>query len=311
MFFLPFMQACCIVAAPREQAPKYVRAEEWVQAHFPQLSRRQAREALAGELVRKSGTALRKGDRVAPNATLDTKGLETHLIRLGQGNAEVVLDVLYESTDFAVVDKPAGTHGHPLSLWDDATVTHWALHRYPELREALRDKAQPCLTPHRLDIGTTGALIVCRTKANYELWRGRFSRHEVTKQYLAWCWGSPKKLKFEINLGIGHDPSVPSRMLPDTEPKLRPPILPASTSVSVLETREGFFLCRATTRTGVTHQVRVHLSALGFPLLGDALYDATFAKRPLKPLWPQLRASEINHPNFCLQTPSERFITSL
>ncbi|MCB0416844.1 MAG: RluA family pseudouridine synthase [Bdellovibrionales bacterium] len=292
-----------------EQAPKFVRAEKWLMAHYPALSRRQAQEALLGRLVLKDGTPLKKGDRVAEQADLDVRALETHLERLAQGNAKIVLDVLYEDSDLVVVDKPAGMHGHPLSLWEDETVTHWALHRYPETRLALRTKIQPCLTPHRLDVGTTGILLVSKTQENYALWRRRFALHEVSKKYLAWCWGEPRETEFAIALGIGHDPADASRMLPETAGKLRTPVLPASTQVSVLATRGDRFLCRATTQTGVTHQVRVHLAAAGYPLLGDSLYDPHFTDRQDRPPWAQLRASEIQHKNFCLQSPSERFIT--
>ncbi|MEZ4750195.1 MAG: RluA family pseudouridine synthase [Bdellovibrionota bacterium] len=293
-----------------EQAPKFLRAEKWVQAHFPSLTRRQAQEALSHGLIQHEGAPLKKGDRVAEDAPLDTRQLEAHLATLLTGNPDLAFDVLHEEEAFVVIDKPAGIHGHPLSLLENGTVTHWALARYPELRQSLKHLVQPCLTPHRLDVGTTGVLIVSKSEENFQLWRQRFSRHEVTKSYLAWCWGTPKNPEFEMHVGIGHDPSNASRMLTESATKIRSPILPAQTQVSVLKTQVDKFLCRAITQTGVTHQIRVHLAAAGFPLLGDELYDELFAERSLKPSWPQLRASEIKHTNFCLQSPSERFITS-
>lgn len=293
-----------------EQAPKLDRVEKWLQLSFPELSRRQVREAIEGKLATVGGQSVKKGNKV-PKDALDVAPLLAHLTRLKQGTPGLNLEILHESDDFVVVDKSPGIHCHPISLWDTKTVSHWALDRYPLLRAEMLSRVQPTLTPHRLDVGTSGALIVAKTGAAYELWRERFANHRVEKRYLAWCWGKPPKDRFEVAVPIGHDPTDASKMqVPSQSGHIRPPILEAHTEIQVLARRPTHFLCEAETRTGVTHQIRVHLAHAGFPLLGDTHYDASHENRPLQPDWPQLRAVELRYKNFCLPTPRERFITS-
>ena len=86
-------------------------------------------------------------------------------------------------------ETPIGPSPHAVRAYQAASR---ALHRYPEIRTWVTE-CQPTITPHRLDTGTSGALLVARTGSGYERWRSHFSRGEVQKRYLAWCWGSPPR----------------------------------------------------------------------------------------------------------------------
>src|SRR5690606_10773893 len=128
------------------------------------------------------------------------------------------------------------------------------------------------------DTGTSGLLIVCRTKRAFEAWRTRFTNKEVKKTYYAWCWGLPEREQWVCDAQIGKAKGKPGRM----EGGGRDP-RPAVSAISVLTVLEDRFLCQVDCETGVTHQVRVHLAASGYPLLGDRKYDKAFESRPLKP----------------------------
>ena len=264
--------------------------DRWLKDKFPSLTSRQIQEALDSGLVRLAGKKARKGDKLGSEVVPDVGSLEAHLEKLRKGNSTLEVPIVSENEDYLIVDKPAGLPGHPLSLFDVETVTHWCLAQRPEVAQAFPE-IQPTLTPHRLDTGTSGLLIVAKTKKAFELWRERFKRKEVTKVYRAWCWGAPSEAHYEVTAAIGHDPTDSRKMTVITSPH-REPVMAANSQVRVGIRRadRGLFLAEVTCTTGITHQVRVHLASLGFPLLGDALYDPDFPSRSESAPHHQLRA---------------------
>jgi 23S rRNA pseudouridine1911/1915/1917 synthase len=278
------------------------RLDHWLGQRFPGLSRRQVLEAIESGLVRaRGGGKVRKGDRVVAGREPDCSRLEAHLQRLAAGNPDLFVPILLETEGLVAVDKPAGMPGHPVHLQDFDTVTHWALHRYPEIRTWATD-CQPTVTPHRLDTGTSGVLLVARTGPEYERWRAHFSRSEVQKRYLAWCWGSPTRDRWIIDRPIGHARGDRSRMEVREKGGRR-----AVSEVEVLRHLPDRFLCELLLRTGVTHQVRVHMAACGHPLAGDRLYDAEFGARVERPEHALLRAVAICCGDFRVGAPREEF----
>jgi len=267
-----------------------MRALKALKELFPTLSNAQAEEVLNSRLVTKQGRGLKKGADVALE-DLDVGALKTHLEKLSQGNPQLQIPVVKEFQDFWVLDKPAGISSHPLSIHDTDTVTHWAFAKSPSLRSEF-PAIQPTITPHRLDTGTSGLLIACKTSKSFDLWRLRFSNKEVKKTYHAVVWGEPKEDEFEISFDIAHSlSSNPHRMVVVGEStKYRPPIQRAQSTCRVLKRNGDLSLIEVKCRTGVTHQIRVHLSALGYPLVGDALYDPKLDERRIKLPSHQLRA---------------------
>jgi 23S rRNA pseudouridine1911/1915/1917 synthase len=288
-----------------------LRLDQWVARGFPELSRRHVREAIESGLVRVRGkTSPRKGQRVSATDSVDCEALRLHLGKLREGNRMLEVPILSEEAEFVVVDKPAGMPGHPLSLFETETVTHWAFARYRELSVQF-PATQPTLTPHRLDTGTSGVLIVAKTREAFDRWRRAFHRKEITKRYLAWCWGVPKRDKFEVDLALAHDPGDRRKMVvADGVNSVSPPILTAHSKVEVLQLLKdrGLFLAEIICQTGVTHQVRVHLACEGYPLAGDLLYDGAFTSRDWNPPFHQLRAVELRTSERGFLAPHESFI---
>ena len=274
-----------------------VRADRLISERFPTLTSRQGEEAFeSGLILDSAGKRVKKGDRFDPEETLDSGLLSEHLLKLKAGNAELKIEVVANNPDWLAIDKPPGIPSHPLSLFDHETVTHWAFHHYPKVREAFSE-TQPTITPHRLDTATSGLLIVTLTKEAYEIWRARFKQHECTKVYLAWCWGKHPQEKFVIENFLAHDPKDFRRMVVAGEGiKFRPPTIAAKSEVELVKvlSDNGPSLYRVTCNTGVTHQVRVQLAAAGLPLVGDELYDEKFANRSKRAPFHQLRAVELS-----------------
>lgn len=282
-----------------------IRTDKWLKQQFPSLTSRQIEEALEGGLVYLGRNPFRKkGARLSASETLDCSRLIAHLEKLKQGNGALQIPVIHEEEAFFVVDKPAGTPSQPLGLFEENTVTHWALAKCPGIQNEFSD-IQPTVTPHRLDIGTSGLQIVCKTKAAFISFRSKFEAHSIEKSYLAWCFGSPKENDFEIEtiLCASKDPSQMRIWSFECEEK---PFTAFST-VQVLKrnTDLGISLLKVTTQSGVRHQIRVQLSHLGFPLVGDATYDPFYDTRTLKPSHHLLRASKLSWDNKSFELTNE------
>ncbi len=179
------------------------------------------------------------------------------------------VDVRVVAADDAVivVDKPAGLVVHPGAGHEHGTLVHGLLARYPELA-GVGDPRRPGIV-HRLDRDTSGLLVVARSTDAYERLVAALAAHEVERRYLALVRGVPDAARATVDAPIGRSNRQPTRMA------VRAGGRPARTTYEVLA-RDGddaaLLECRL--ETGRTHQIRVHLAAIGHPVLGDAAYGS-------------------------------------
>ncbi len=222
----------------------------------------------------KPATALRAGDAVAcrPPEARAAPGL---IAQDGE------LTVLHEDHDLAVIDKTAGMAVHPGAGRDRDTLVNYLLHRYPEIG-GVGGAARPGIV-HRLDLDTTGALVVARTEGAYAGLSSAFAERKVEKTYLAIVYGTPRRSAGRIDLPIGRHRHDRKRM------QVRPDGRPATTSYRRIETAGGVSRLELDLETGRTHQIRVHLKAAGHPLVGDPTYGEARWKALPGPLRRPLR----------------------
>lgn len=282
-----------------------MRLDRWIRDRYPGLTQSQAREIFERGWVRDGrGRALAKGEAVPPD--VDVSVWDTRLAELRAANRALELDVLAENPHFWVVDKPSGFPGHPLGVDDVHTATQWAFANGADAREFPEPIAT--LTPHRLDIGTSGCLVVAKTRDAFERWREAFSSHGNEKTYLAWTWGSAGANACVVRHAIGPVLGDPTRRKAVGEGARGEGIYPAETALEPLHRTATMTLWRARCRTGVTHQIRVHLASIGFPLVGDALYDPDCGARALRPPHHWLRAVRLDGPLGNFRAPEEKFV---
>ena len=175
--------------------------------------------------------------------------------------------VVHEDEHLIVVDKPAGLVVHPGAGNPDRTLVNGLLARFPELAD-VGEAHRPGIV-HRLDVGTSGLLAVARTQRAYHELVDALSNRDVGRVYRTLVWGTPANSHGVIDAPIGRDHRDPQRMAVVVDGK------PARTRYTVLHqwrtpVEAASLECRL--ESGRTHQIRVHLSAIGHPVVGDATY---------------------------------------
>lgn len=217
---------------------------------------KQARVTLKNAQRVKPSLKLRLGDSITVNVPPPEKlDLEPEDIDFG---------VVYSDDDIIIVDKPAGLVVHPAPGHWRGTLVHGLLFRFPELG-SMNGVERPGIV-HRLDATTSGLMVVARNGLAQERLWADFKERRVSKTYLALAHGTPKKRTFRVDLPIARDPVVGTRMTVAEWGR------PSVTDFETLWSRCGASLMMCRLHTGRTHQIRVHLKAIGHPLVGDALY---------------------------------------
>jgi len=232
-------------------------------------SRRDARELIERGAVRINGRRSPKGAVVASADHVEV--LDQRRPKAILPNSELPLEVLYEDGALVVVNKPGAIPCHPLKPEELATVMNAVVARYPETA-IIGDKPLEGGLVHRLDNGTSGALIVARTAQAHQALRRALRRGDVARKYEALVAGK-MAASLDLNEPIGHHRRSAKRMAiagGAAGPRLKG--RPAATHVEPLRAIGAFTLVRVEPRTGSRHQIRVHLANAGHPIVGDALY---------------------------------------
>lgn len=174
------------------------------------------------------------------------------------------IEILHEDADVIVVNKSAGVVVHPGAGREQDTLVNYLLARYPEIA-GVGSVARPGIV-HRLDAGTTGSLVVARSRKAYRELSAAFQERRVKKRYLAIVFGDPDPSSGTIDRPIARHRTHRKRMAVVAGGR------EAITHYRRLGTCNGVSLLSVGIETGRTHQIRVHLKSLGLPLVGDPLY---------------------------------------
>lgn len=239
-----------------------------------------ARRAVAAGVVRVNGRAAKKGAHLCVGDVVDMDGghaSDAVLVPAPQTD----LTVLYQDDDLVAVDKPAGMHTHPLHAGDAPTVASALVARFPECASASPDAREGGLG-HRLDLGTSGVLLAARSREAWYRLREALAAPLCEKVYLAEVRDTlpatdavgehvlpgPRRDSFVITAPIGRHGRHGGKVVLGAG---RQP-LPARTEIALLERQPPWALVEARLARGRAHQVRAHLSQLGAPVRGDAIY---------------------------------------
>ncbi|WP_340538710.1 RluA family pseudouridine synthase [Nocardioides sp. GXZ039] len=237
------------------------------------LSRTRAADLIARNLVQVDGTEPSKSDRVLPGSMLEvTIPVETDPLEVRPELVEGI-GIIHDDDSIVVIDKPVGVAVHPSPGWSGPTVVgHLAGAGF---RIATSGASERQGIVQRLDVGTSGVMVICKSEHAYSKLKNAFRHRTVDKTYHALVQGHPDPLEGTIDAPIARHPGADHRFAVLDGGR------PSVTHYSTLEAHRFASLLEVHLETGRTHQIRVHMSALKHPCVGDLTYgaDPTLAKR--------------------------------
>lgn len=252
------------------------RLDKYLAENIKNISRSQIQRDIEAGLVLVNGKKVLESKFVVRKD--DEIKYEIRNTESGIAPTNTPLKVLYNNHGLLIIDKPAGLAVHPGAGFKGETLASALLYNFQDIQE-VGEEHRPGIV-HRLDKDTSGVILVAKTPQMYDFLKDAFFERKVKKEYLALVWGRMGKPHGIIDSPIGNS-RTDFRKMTVENPKMAKPAL---TEYQVLENLENpetldkYSLIRVKLHTGRTHQIRVHMSSVGHPLMGDSLYGGKKAK---------------------------------
>lgn len=189
---------------------------------------------------------------------------------------DIPLDILYEDSDVLVVNKPKGMVVHPAAGHYSDTLVNAIMYHCKGNLSGINGILRPGIV-HRIDMDTTGALVVCKNDLSHQCLSEQLKEHSITRKYRAIVHGELKEMEGTVDAPIGRDPNNRKKMCINTANGKR-----AVTHFKVLKQLKGYTYIECQLETGRTHQIRVHMTSIGHPLIGDEVYGNRSCKFKLQ-----------------------------
>jgi 23S rRNA pseudouridine1911/1915/1917 synthase len=233
-------------------------------------SRRVAQELVERGLVRINGRRSKKSEIVGADDRIEVASTNRRAVI--EPNADLALDVIHQDASVIVVNKPGGVPCHPLNADERETVMNAVVARFPEIATVGEKPLEGGLV-HRLDNGTSGALLIARNRGTFDKLRDAIRAGRISRRYEALVAGVLDR-KTEIDAPIAHHAKNARKMIVGDPSSANPKRAgrPAITVVEPIRRVGNFTLLSIAPKTGSRHQIRVHLASLGHPIVGDTLY---------------------------------------
>lgn len=254
------------------QENQQIRLDKYLAEQFPEQTRsylqkliKEGQVLVNGKTV-KSGYQLSKGDEVSVTIP-EPKELDVEPQKMD-------LDIVYEDEDVILINKPKGMVVHPAPGHTTDTLVNGLLYHCKDNLSGINGVARPGIV-HRIDRDTTGILIVCKNDMSHNSIAEQLKEHSINRRYRALVHGNLKEDTGTVEGPIGRHP-VDRKKMAINERNGKP----AVTHYTVLERFGNYTLIECKLETGRTHQIRVHMTSIGHPLVGDEVYGP--AKSPFK-----------------------------
>ena len=254
------------------QEDQQMRLDKYLAEQFPEQTRSYLQKLIKdGEVTVngknvKTGYQLSKGDEVSVNIP-EPKELDVEPQKMD-------LDIVYEDDDVILVNKPKGMVVHPAPGHTTDTLVNGLLYHCKDNLSGINGVARPGIV-HRIDRDTTGILIVCKNDMSHNSIAAQLKEHSINRRYRALVQGNLKDDTGTVEGPIGRHP-IDRKKMAINEKNGKP----AVTHYTVLERFGNYTLIECKLETGRTHQIRVHMTSIGHPLVGDEVYGP--AKCPFK-----------------------------
>lgn len=250
------------------------RIDQCLAASFSDCSRSFLQKLLKDGKVSINGKTQKASSKVAAGDAVLVLLPEPEELNVEPEN--IPLDILYEDDDLLVVNKPKGMVVHPAAGHSSGTLVNAVLYHCRGNLSGINGVLRPGIV-HRIDMDTTGALVICKSDFAHQSLAEQLSVHSITRKYRAIVHGNLKEDEGTVRGAIGRHPTDRKKMaINERNGK------PAVTHYRVLERFGNYTYIECQLETGRTHQIRVHMASIGHPLLGDAVYGSK--KCPVKNL---------------------------
>lgn len=220
----------------------------------------------------------------------------------------IPLDILYEDEDILVVNKPKGMVVHPAPGHYSGTLVNAVMYHCGDTLSGINGVLRPGIV-HRIDRDTTGSIIICKNDAAHSSIAAQLKEHTIVRRYYAILYDNIAEDEFTVDRPIGRDPKERKKMAVRTDGKR------AVTHCKVLRRFGDFTYVECRLETGRTHQIRVHLSSIGHPLLGDSMYGSPSPDKGLEGQCLHAKELRFVHPRsgvpVALTTPLPDYFTAV
>jgi 23S rRNA pseudouridine1911/1915/1917 synthase len=244
-----------------------IRLDRYLAKEYPELSRSRLQKLIEQGYIKVNGCGAKASQKLNAGDEIHVRLPPPEQVSLVA--EPIPLDVIYEDDDLLLIDKPAGLVVHPSPGHTAHTLVNALLARCPDLAN-FGDVMRPGIV-HRLDRDTSGLMIIAKNSAAQQNLINQFKARSVSKGYLVLVKGKLTPSQGIIDAPVGRDPSNRKRMAVVSGGRQ------ARTKYKVKEYLGEYTLLEITTETGRTHQIRVHLSAIGYPVVGDPIYGVKSA----------------------------------
>ena len=240
-----------------------IRIDSWLADQFEDLSRSYLQKLIREGLVSADDRPVKANYRLRGGEILK---IEIPDIVIPKISAEdIPLNILYEDADLIFVDKPRGMVVHPAAGHNSGTLVNALMFHCGTELSGINGVARPGIV-HRIDKDTSGVIVACKNDAAHRSVAEQFAVHSITRRYYAICHGRLREEEGIVDAPIGRSPKDRKKMAVVTGGKH------AVTHYKVIDQNDRYALVRLELETGRTHQIRVHMTKLGHPLLGDTVY---------------------------------------
>ena len=240
------------------------RIDRFLSGNLDGLSRSYIQKLLKNGNILVAGKAVKSNYKVAQGDQIILQIPEPEPLDILPEN--IPLDILYEDSDILVVNKPKGMVVHPAPGHYSHTLVNALLYHCRDDLSGINGILRPGIV-HRIDMDTTGSLLVCKNDRAHQIIAEELKEHSITRRYHAVVHGNLKEDSGTVNAPIGRHPTDRKKMSTKA-----PNGRTAVTHYNVLERFGAFTYIECELETGRTHQIRVHMASIGHPLLGDQVY---------------------------------------
>lgn len=245
-------------------ADEIIRIDKFISDELEEIAREKIKDFIKDKLIKVNNKAVKPSFKLSEG---DEIFIDDSLFAIVEIKAENIdLKVVYENEDYAVIDKDSDLIVHPAGKIVTGTLVNALLYKYGyDGLSHIGGEDRPGIV-HRLDKDTTGLILITKNNASYKYFKKMFETRKVDKYYYAIVFGNFDKKTGTIETFMDRDPNNRRKMA------VRPAGRRAVSHYEVLREVDGFSLLRIKIETGRTHQIRVHMTHINHPLLGDPVY---------------------------------------